>query len=67
MSHTRQVDYLCQRCHSDFDRGQAIHRQGYHHCPECGSDKLAENVTVPVRYLQTGRYRIAKKTMEIAA
>jgi putative FmdB family regulatory protein len=65
--HTRQFDYQCQRCHEAFDLERAIYRQGYHHCPECGSDHLAENVTLPVRYLMTGRYRITRKKLEIAA
>lgn len=65
--HTRQFDYQCQRCHEAFDRDRAVWREGYDHCPECGSDHLKENVTLPVRYLMTGRYRITKHTQEIAA
>jgi len=67
MSHRRRFDYQCRRCREAFDREQAIYRQGFDHCPECGSDHLKESVTLPVRYLMTGRDRITRKKLEIAA
>lgn len=63
--HTRQLDYQCQRCGLGFDLEQAIYRAGFHHCPECGSDSLAENVRVPVHYLATDRYRFNLATDEV--